>query len=1251
MSIDTTTNEDQPAPPESPPTPSELRAELQRMVVADLLGPVGGEDEELPGRGQVRDRYLVGALAPKGSIGVDPERNAEPVVEGDAAPDVPGEVPDTDQSAAQASMFPSSIGLSCVVVPEVTELVLTASWGQYVKEVREPEELGGEPDAPSVATSSAGAPARSARVWQRYPVEGEVVIPLSEGVFGPLSVAADFPGVVVRGRVTKREGFSLVSAFLVNEQEKAATNSDERWLFQARFTLEAVGGDSAVPGFVGRDVALADHGAAGSYDSEDEVALLDLQYRNHIEFATGHGTAVHAVMAVDTQGVSDPTRARRLETRVIPSFEVPRTEAPTAVEEPMLASAVLDMATLAQTPQAGLRAALEPLVNAYEAWIDTQATRPGDPGARLEGHEAAIEVALFTARQAAARIRAGIEVLVHDADAAEAFSFANEAMWRQRVRTVATAQRRASGEEDDDESFDLTAALDAADIPANRSWRPFQLAFILLNIPALTDPNHPERLHDSGLVDLLFFPTGGGKTEAYLGLTAFTLAIRRLQGTVAGHGPEGVAVLMRYTLRLLTSDQFSRASALICACEVIRRAKVAKDPRWGATSFRIGLWVGSSLTPNRGKESEAAIEEQRSGKRVRGSQPVVLMACPWCGRRLDTGSDARYDPDRWRTLVFCGDPLGQCAFTEGASNKEGLPVVTVDEEIYRLLPALLISTADKWAQLPLKGPLHLLFGRVARRCERHGYRSAELDVTSDRTEADKHNKTAQLPSAKTIDCDPLRPPDLIIQDELHLLAGPLGTLVGLYEAVIDELASWQVGETTVRPKVIASTATVRRAAQQVHALFWRGLSVFPPPVLDVEDSFFARQRAVASGGEEGRPAGAPGRLYLGICAPGQRMASVETRVFTTVLAAAQVLYERYGAAADPWMTMVAYFSALRELGGAKRLIEDDVRSRLRNAEKRGLAQRSGMVVRELTSRISSGEVGGRLDELMVRFDPDAPEDSAKPIDVLLATNMISVGVDVARLGLMVCVGQPKATAEYIQATSRVGRTDAGPGLVVSLYNWARPRDFSHYETFEHYHSTFYRQVEALSVTPFAIRALDRGLTAVFVALLRQHLGSVADWNPNNGAQAVVTTGHPVVSEAINRLATRAENVSGKPGMAAFVRAQLQHRLDEWNREQLKAAGGGAILGYQDKATVAGLLSTPTVGDWPLWAVPNSLREVEPTINLIIDEKDWSIEHPRPWAPAGTGGAPPGQPTVEDPDPGSEGEFEGDLVGNTDVVTP
>lgn len=825
-------------------------------------------------------------------------------------------------------------------------------------------------------------------------------------------------------------------------------------------------------------------------------------------------------------------------------------------------------------------------------------------------------VALGAARTVAARLRAGIDVVAGDPDAAEAFRFANEAMWQQRIRSEAAARRPA-----DDADYDVDAAVAALDVPANRSWRPFQLAFVLINIPALTDPTHVERSADGGLVDLLFFPTGGGKTEAYLGLTAFTLAIRRLQGTVAGHDGDGLAVLMRYTLRLLTAQQFQRAAALICACEVLRRRRYTTDSRWGATPFRLGMWVGGSLTPNRGRQAQAVLEDTRDGKRARGAQPVQLTSCPWCGRGIDPASDARYDPDRWRTLVFCGDPLGGCAFTELASGGEGLPVVTVDEELYRLLPALIISTADKWAQLPLKGPLHLLFGRVSARCERHGYRSADLDKVGDREEADSHRKTRALPAAKTRACNPLRPPDLIIQDELHLISGPLGTLVGLYETAIDELASWEVDGVRVRPKVVASTATVRRARQQVHALFWRDLAVFPPPVLDVEDNFFARQRPTTD---------KPGRRYLGICAMGQRVASVETRVFTTVLAAAQKLYDTYGAAADPWMTLVGYFSSLRELGGAKRLIDDDVKSRLRNAARRGLARRTAVVVRELTSRIGSGEIGGVLDELNTPFDPNAGDGAARPVDVLLATNMISVGVDVSRLGLMVTVGQPKATAEYIQATSRVGRHRDGPGLVLTIYNWARPRDLSHYETFEHYHDTFYRHVEALSVTPFSARALDRGLTAVLVAMVRQQHGPVAAWNPQTGAHHVPVGGHPIIARVAEILAARAEQVTARAETAELVRQSVQARLDEWAVRQRKAGAGGAILGYDEApGAVVALLEKPTLGDWPMWAVPNSLRETEPNVNLIVDVNDWSLDRAGDWKlGAGSAVAPP-TTTVED----------------------
>ena len=344
-------------------------------------------------------------------------------------------------------------------------------------------------------------------------------------------------------------------------------------------------------------------------------------------------------------------------------------------------------------------------------------------------------------------------------------------------------------------------------------------------------------------MDLLFFPTGGGKTEAYLGLTAFAIAIRRLQGVVEGRdGRDGVAVLMRYTLRLLTLQQFQRATALLCACELRRRALYGKGEteqqrRWGTTPMRIGLWVGQSSTPNRTEDAETWVKQarQRNGG-GRGSSPMQLARCPWCGSELSGGRNVDVDRGRERTLLQCSDTSGQCAFTPRNSPGEGLPVVVVDEEVYRLLPSLVIATVDKLARMPWEGRVQSLFGQVSRHCDRHGY------LTPGEEHPGQHPKRGALPPAAVVPCEPLRPPDLIIQDELHLISGPLGSLVGLYETAVDELSTWTVDGQRVRPKVIASTATIRRAGDQVKRLFDRKLGVFPPPGLDARDSFFALQR-------------------------------------------------------------------------------------------------------------------------------------------------------------------------------------------------------------------------------------------------------------------------------------------------------------------------------------------------------------------------------------------------------------------------
>jgi Helicase conserved C-terminal domain len=522
------------------------------------------------------------------------------------------------------------------------------------------------------------------------------------------------------------------------------------------------------------------------------------------------------------------------------------------------------------------------------------------------------------------------------------------------------------------------------------------------------------------------------------------------------------------------------------------------------------------------------------------------------------------------------------------------------------LPTLMIATVDKFAQMPWNGKVQMLFGQVEGLCERHGFVSPQF--TADGMEVkpgSQHPRTKTgMPPAKVTVHPAIRPPDLIIQDELHLISGPLGTLVGLYETAVDKLSSWDVGGKTVRPKVIASTATIRKAGDQVHATFLRKVSVFPPHGLDVQDNFFSLRRKPSDE--------LPGRRYIGICAPGRRLKVALIRVYVALLSAAQSLYEKkgYSKEVDPWMTLIGYFNSMRELGGMRRLVDDDVRTRLGKMDQRGLTKRSIYMVDELTSRKGSTDIPETLDHLEVAFDPqvetkrkemqkkgfikDMPR---RPLDVLLATNMVSVGVDVQRLGLMVVAGQPKTTAEYIQATSRVGRKH--PGLVVTLYNWTRPRDLSHYETFEQYHATFYKHVEALSVTPFALGALSRGLTALLVSCIRL-LGT--EFNSNKQASRIERN-HPYVQQAIKSIVDRAKLVGNNDD--AFIQSlqvELNERLDQWLGEAQKNVGG-RILGYDDErdGVTVGLLRRPGLDPWDDFTCLNSLRDVEPTVGLIFHD--------------------------------------------------
>jgi hypothetical protein len=478
---------------------------------------------------------------------------------------------------------------------------------------------------------------------------------------------------------------------LVNAQDEPPANKDSAWLFQPRLTVTAA--DHAV--FCPIDDPADD---AGTLDADPEDKHLRLLYRDELRHAVGRNVATRA-------HVRDGERkAYRLETTWLPSYEVPAT---IALQD--LGGAEFRMHALAEAPQAQLEDLLGPLAAGYERWLHDQEARIGTlPPALQETAEAAI----FDARRCAARIRAGIDTLTSDSRAFTAFRFANRAMLLQRQHTA----------------HDETP-----------SWRPFQLAFVLLNVPALTDPASPDR----DIVDLLFFPTGGGKTEAYLGLAAFTFAIRRLHkvigtGADARSGEGGVAVLMRYTLRLLTAQQFQRAAALVCAAEVLRR----DDPvTWGNEPFRIGLWVGGAVSPNWYQAAAEQISAARDAPSTARTGVLQTLACPWCGTALAAHRDLRPDDDRHRVLLYCsaGEGPDPCPFSAVRSPGEGLPILTVDEEIYRLLPALVIATVDKLAQLPWHGYAGMLFGRVSRRCPRHGFQ--HFDLTERAGCTPRHNAT------------------------------------------------------------------------------------------------------------------------------------------------------------------------------------------------------------------------------------------------------------------------------------------------------------------------------------------------------------------------------------------------------------------------------------------------------------------------------------------------------------------------------
>lgn len=1054
-------------------------------------------------------QYLTGILYPSG-VEIDA---AEDEGLGVGGSDEEGENGNEVITVSQ-TMNPSSLGLSFAVQESVSQLVVQVSYGLYLEQT-ETDEKG-----------------TSGKRWQRKPVIETVTIPLTPG----RSKQELTGGGSLEWVVRRRSPTFSVSIFLVNRNRSAdaVRANDTECLFQPHLSVR---GEAISHPFVHRS-------PGGTLPYDPDLKTHTLLYRDCYEFAVGHGCAV------DWHDIQQ-NQAAVLETALIPDYELPATT-PNSM-------AGLEMQPLAdaKTPQT-IAAKLTPLLDAYADWICQRRNDIANlPTSELQQTAA---VHLDRCNDALQRMRDGLALLASDGQVFDAFRFANRAMLLQRSYSAWAQEYRRTGNR-------------ATSRPKLQgAWRPFQIAFILLNLVSIARPDSSER----AIVDLLWFPTGGGKTEAYLGLIAFTAGLRRLRGDSEDmRGDGGITVIMRYTLRLLTTQQFQRAATLICACEHLRRQQ---SGQWGEHPFQIGLWVGAGATPNNLKDAEEALDKLHGGNEVREGNPVQLSSCPWCGEHLDH-RHYHIDSERERMLLVC--PNRACTFHGTAKNPDqGIPALLIDDDIYRQCPTLLLATADKFARLPWKPQTMALFGRVDRFCPRHGYLVHSDDHPS------SHRKSGNLPPVSRKDCQPFLPPDLIIQDELHLISGPLGTLAGLYETAIDRLCSRPGPDNSlIRPKVIASTATIRRADDQIRNLFARGVQLFPPSGLEAGDSFFATAQPLAQ---------QPGRCYVGVHAQGRSVKTALVRVYAILLQVASEYLTTHDDPdiADAYTTLVGYFNSLRELGGALRLVQDDIVQRIEYlAKQRGQPART---IRdencELTSRIPSRDIPKILRLL------EQPVGATTGLDVLLATNMISVGVDVSRLGLMVVNGQPKTSAEYIQATSRVGRRSDVPGLVVTVYNWSRPRDISHYERFCPYHEAIYRHVEATSVTPFAPRARDRALHAVLIAmarLLREQ------WTDNNAASRF-DAAHPVAQHILDYIHERVQCVD------ATVLPEVQEQLSElltWWKGLIDR--NGADLRYQpnpfkpNEQVPVLMHAAEEQGKGDSRPTLNSLREVEGESQLFF----------------------------------------------------
>lgn len=991
---------------------SEVRDIIVNELKRDLVGPEYSDVDILTE--PPSQAYLTGILYPMDSEIEETEELDEPylplVEESPTEKVETGEETENDKinNAKIARKRQNSLGLKVYIGEEIKTIKTIIKWGEYIKDKRLDEKTNKERP-----------------IWIRKIIEHTIEIPLNTESYKielQKKGALESIQLVVNKVNIKGTTNNLLSIFLVNRN---IDKTNKKSIYQVGMEISGIEDGSI---FIPENLAR-----------KDTSNFQEYLYRNKPIFAKGYGCAAEWYDF-------DSKNASVVKTAFIPMHQVEgmSTELPHNVKYGALPKDFFSIRKMAKEKnQDNLFDKLNNLADRYSNWIDNL------PVHSVEDQNSA-KTAIDRCRDSLRRIKEGINILRNNSKAYKAFVFMNEVMHTQ----ISMKNYSKNSQE---------STLEAELLKGNFNWRPFQLAFILQNINGIIDPSSKDR----ELVDLLWFPTGGGKTEAYLGIIAFLLGYRRLtRDEISSYNKDGgVNVILRYTLRLLTTQQRDRLMRLISAAEYLR---VQDRQSFGESEFSIGFWVGRQVTANKLEELQET--SYKAAWQVRKEYEKIekqVIECPCCGTKNPTFNflpNNNVNTPKTGVEIKCKNP--DCYYYGNH-----IPVYLIDEEIYRKTPSIIISTVDKFARLPWDEKTASIFGRVDRYCERCGY------IANGEEHFTRHNN----PVAKVHRIKEFYPPELIIQDELHLITGPLGTIYGLYETAIENLCTSTIDGVSYPPKYVAATATIKNAEEQVKKVFGRiTSSQFPPSGLSIEDSFFGREQELEN---------FPFRLYTGVCVSGQSMKTVILRVYAVLLQVSETIlqdpkYAKYVDYIDPYRTLIGYFNSIRELGGTVRLLDDDIGKRIQLLKnKYGYPKvRHINTKEELTSRIQSY----RIPQILELLEQITGNDE---LDVALATNMISVGMDVDRLGLMVINGQPKQTSEYIQASSRVGRSK--PGLVVTVYNPYRPRDLSHYENFKGYHSRLYNYVEGTTATPFAARARDRALHASAVAILRLKNDSLA----------------------------------------------------------------------------------------------------------------------------------------------------------------